>query len=188
MQGESSQSRQQKEEEFLSLYTACEHRLYTYIVMLIGNPTDAFDILQDTALTLWNKYDQYDRSRPFFTWAHEFAHYRTLRYRQLHAGDAPTLEPKAIDALATRFATVDPSHHQICAEFLPQCVQALSDGDRELIRLRYFAGTAVNAIAESLSRSANAISQSLIRVRRILKKCVEDAARQRQSRREGTMP
>src|ERR1035437_1121331 len=63
---------ERRTEDFMELYASCEHRLYTYIVMLIGDPVDARDILQDTALILWQKYDQFDRSKPFFAWAHEF--------------------------------------------------------------------------------------------------------------------
>lgn len=172
----------QRAKEFLELYASCEHRLYAYIVMLIGNPLDARDILQDTALTLWQKYDEFDRSRPFFTWAHEFARYRTLRYRQIHANDAPALEPEAIDALAVRFASIDQTHNQLRAELLPRCIERLNDDDRNLIRLRYFSGVSVKALAEKLSRSANGVSQSLVRIRRLLRICVEETLRRQQDR------
>jgi RNA polymerase sigma-70 factor, ECF subfamily len=171
---------QKRANEFLELYASCEHRLYTYIVMLIGNPVDARDILQDTALILWQKYDQFDRSRPFFAWAHEFARYRTLRYRQIHANDAPTLEPEALNALAARFASIDDTPDRLCAEALPECINRLRDDDRELIQLRYSSGIAVKALAEKLNRSANAVSQSLVRVRRLLRKCVEETIQQQQ--------
>jgi len=162
-----------KAEEFLELYASCEHRLFAYIMMLVGNPVDARDILQDTALTLWQKYDEFDRSRPFFTWAHEFARYRTLRYRQIHANDAPTLEPEALNALADRFVDDEGRRDLLYSDALPGCIEELSDGDRELIQLRYAGGVAVKLLAAKLNRSENAISQSLARVRRLLRKCVE---------------
>lgn len=167
-------------EEFLELYASCEHRLYAYIVMLIGNPVDARDILQDTALTLWQKYDEFDRSRPFFAWAHEFARYRTLRYRQIHANDAPTLEPEALNALAARFVDDEGNRDDLYSDALPGCIEELSDGDRELIQLRYAGGVAVKMLAEKLNRSENAVSQSLARVRRLLRKCVEKNIRRQE--------
>jgi RNA polymerase sigma-70 factor, ECF subfamily len=164
-------------DEFLELYASCERRLYAYIVTLIGNPVDARDILQDTALVLWQKYDGYDRRRPFFAWAHEFTRYRTLRYRQIHANDSPTLEPQALDAIAARMAHNDDSRDQLYAAALPACVEKLKDDDRELIRLRYASGTAVKVLSQRLNRSANAVSQSLARIRRLLRECVEETVR-----------
>jgi RNA polymerase sigma-70 factor (ECF subfamily) len=168
-------------EEFLELYASCEQRLYAYIVTLIANPVDARDILQDTALVLWQKYHQFDRRRPFFVWAREFARYRTLRYRQIHANDAPTLEPEALNAVATRLADTDSARDQLLTDALPGCIDGLSEADRELIRLRYSSGVAVKTLAKNLSRSDNAVSQSLARIRRLLRKCVEETIQRQQS-------
>jgi RNA polymerase sigma-70 factor, ECF subfamily len=177
---------QRRADEFLELYASCEHRLYVYIVTLIGNPIDAHDILQDTALVLWRKYDQFDRVRPFFAWAREFARYRTLRYRQIHANDAPALEPEALNAVAARLNSTDDARDRLYAEALPGCIDRLNENDRELVRLRYSTGTAVKAIAESLNRSVNGVSQSLARVRQLLRKCVEETVRQQQNQ-EGSL-
>ena len=166
-------------EEFTELYAACYRRLYLYIVTLIGNPLDAHDILQDTNLVLWQKFDQFERGTNFFAWAREVARYRVLRYRQMHLNDAPTLEPHVLDALARHRDTMEERHDRGYSEALPGCVEKLKEDDRELLRLRYAGGTAVQSLAEKLNRSANAISQSLARIRRLLRKCVEETMRGR---------
>ena len=171
----------QRAEEFLNLYASCERGLYAYIITLIGNPTDARDILQDTALILWQKFDDFDRRKPFFAWAHEFARYRTLRYRQIRANDLPALTPEALDAIATRMADRDDSRDRLYAEALPKCVEELKDTDRELIQLRYGTGTAVKVLSQKLNRSVNAVSQSLARVRRRLRECVEETVRRQEN-------
>lgn len=162
-------------EEFTELYAACYRRLYLYIVTLIGNPLDAHDILQDANLVLWQKFDQFERGSNFFAWAREIARYRVLRYRQMHLNDAPTLEPHVLDALARQRDTTDDCRDQLYTDALPECVEKLREDDRELLQLRYAKGAAVQALAERLNRSANAISQSLGRIRRLLRKCVADA-------------
>lgn len=167
-------------EEFLNLYSACQRSLYVYIVTLIGNPVDAHDVLQDTSLVLWQKFDQFELGTSFMAWAHEVARYRVLRYRQIHANDTPIFEPRVLDALAARITEPNPDQDSFRTEKLVGCVEALADADRELIRLRYSNGVRVKALAQRLHRSENAVSQSLGRIRRLLRKCVEDALERRE--------
>ncbi len=164
-------------EEFLELYSSCQHSLYVYIVTLIGNPVDAHDVLQDTNLVLWQKFDQFECGTSFSAWAREVARYRVLRYRQIHANDAPILAPSVLDALAKRLDEVDRRRDELYTEQLLDCIERLGDADRELIRLRYRSSVRVKALAEQLHRSENAVSQSLGRIRRLLRKCVEEGVK-----------
>lgn len=59
--------------EFLSLFLAVEADLYRYVCALVPKPSDARDVVQDTALALWQSFSQYDRRRPFLPWALRFA-------------------------------------------------------------------------------------------------------------------
>lgn len=166
-------------EEFTELYADCCRKLYLHIVTLIGNPLDAHDILQDTNLVLWQKFDQFERGTNFYAWAREVARYRVLRYRQMHLSDAPTLEPHVLDTLARHGDTTDDRRDQLYSDALPDCVEKLSEDDRELLQLRYGDGAAVGSLAAKMNRSANAVSQSLARIRRLLRKCVDDAIRRK---------
>jgi RNA polymerase sigma-70 factor, ECF subfamily len=171
-------------EEFTGLYSSCERRLYVYIVSLIGNPLDAHDVLQETSLILWQKFDQFRRGTHFLAWAREVARLRVLRYRRMHANNALLLQAKAIDALARHVDSDSDSPDRFFGEALVDCIKALHDGDRELIQLRYTSGASVQALAEKLGRSVNAVSHSLGRIRRLLRACVEDQARQKQVQRD----
>lgn len=165
-------------EEFLALYSSCQHSLYVYIVTLIGNPADAHDVLQDTNLVLWQKFGQFESGTSFSAWAREIARYRVLRYRQIHANDAPMLDPAVLDALIGRIERSEPGRDELYADKLLGCIEQLGDADRDLIRLRYLSSVRVKALAEQLHRSENAVSQSLGRIRRLLRKCVEENMKQ----------
>jgi RNA polymerase sigma-70 factor, ECF subfamily len=172
--------------EFLDLYSACDRRLFVYIISLLGNPTDAHDVLQDASLVLWEKFEQFEPGTNFYSWAREVARYRVLRYRQIHANDAPMFDPRVLDALAARLDAIDDCEDQFYSETLTDCIELLGDADRELIRLRYLSGVRVKTLSERLNRSENAVSQSLGRIRRLLRKCVEDSARRQKD--QGAMP
>jgi RNA polymerase sigma-70 factor, ECF subfamily len=169
---------QQRAEEFTHLYSSCQRRLYLYIAALIGNPWDAYDILQDTNLVLWQKFDHFQAGTSFIAWAREVARYRVLRYRQMHANDTPTFEPSVLDALAMRLNRRDDRHDSLYSDALPACIEKLSADDRELIRLRYTDRATIKMLADKLRRSVNAISLALGRIRRSLRKCIDAAAQE----------
>jgi RNA polymerase sigma-70 factor (ECF subfamily) len=175
MDEQRTQPDQRRTAEFIELYSACQHSLYVYIVTLIGNPVDAHDVLQDVNLVLWEKFEQFRPGSNFRAWAREIARYRVLRYRQMRANDAPMLDPRVLETLAARLDDAGQPHDELYADKLLDCISQLSDADRQLIELRYRRKVQVKDLSRQLSRSENAVSQSLGRIRRLLRKCVEDA-------------
>ncbi len=57
------------QQRFLSLFLRSEREIFRYVAVLVPNVTDAEDIVQQTALALWEKFDAYDPSQPFTPWA-----------------------------------------------------------------------------------------------------------------------
>jgi DNA-directed RNA polymerase specialized sigma24 family protein len=58
---------------FMRLLLANEREIMRYVCALVPSPNDAEEIVQQTAILLWEKFDQYDQSRPFTPWACRFA-------------------------------------------------------------------------------------------------------------------
>src|SRR6188472_871457 len=67
--GDASASQQR----FLTLFLRSEREIFRYVAVLVPNVTDAEDIVQQTALALWEKFDAYDATQPFTPWACRFA-------------------------------------------------------------------------------------------------------------------
>lgn len=55
--------------EFLKLIIAHQDDLRAFLASLVRNGHDREDVFQETVLTLWDKFDEYDRSRAFGAWA-----------------------------------------------------------------------------------------------------------------------
>ena len=55
--------------QFLRLYTRHQHRILAYIYTLVPNRADAEDLLQDTAVLLWEKFAQFELGTDFIAWA-----------------------------------------------------------------------------------------------------------------------
>src|ERR1035438_7427681 len=61
------------QQRFLALFLRSEREIFRYVTALVPNLVEAEEIVQQTALALWEKFDSYDPSRPFTPWACRFA-------------------------------------------------------------------------------------------------------------------
>src|SRR5215212_6935152 len=68
------------QQRFLSLFLRSEREVFRYAAALVPNVADAEDIVQQTALALWEKFDAYDSSQPFTPWACRFALNKTKQW------------------------------------------------------------------------------------------------------------
>jgi RNA polymerase sigma-70 factor, ECF subfamily len=57
-----------KTHEFNGLMRRSYSRAYSTAYRLVGNATDAEDLIQEAYVRVWSAFDRYDRSRPFETW------------------------------------------------------------------------------------------------------------------------
>lgn len=160
--------------EFLDLFTGSQLRLYRYIVTLVGNQTDAEDILQNVNLILLRKCDQFELGTNFLAWSTGIAYlevlkYRTARKRPMYELSEATLAVLAAEALK-RSSALD---HRNAA--LPGCMEKLPATDRALVNSHYFQGLSWEAIAETLGRTSSSVRHSICRIRRELKRCIDAA-------------
>ena len=56
-------------QRFLSLFLRTEREIFRYVAALVPNVAGAEDIVQQTAVALWEKFDAYDPAQPFTPWA-----------------------------------------------------------------------------------------------------------------------
>ena len=64
--------------EFVSLLTASQRRLYAFICTLVIDRTDADEVLQETNLALWEQAERFEAGTDFVAWACRVAHYKVL--------------------------------------------------------------------------------------------------------------
>lgn len=57
-----------------------QHHVLGFVQMLLPSVHDAEEVLQETSIVLWNKWDQYDPERDFVKWACGIARYEVFRY------------------------------------------------------------------------------------------------------------
>jgi len=158
--------------QFVELYTEHYPRLQYYLMALLPTSNDAVDVLQETSLVLWKKFDAFEIGTNFLAWACKIARLQAMKHyerssRSAKLFDSTVLEKLADDAEDTALRPAVP------LEVLEGCLDNLSATDQTLIRRRYEHGSTVKQIAIDIGRSANSLSKSLGRIRRVLLKCIE---------------
>ena len=83
-----------KSEHFFRLYNAAQKRIYAYLLIMVHNHSDAEDLHQETASVLWERFDEFDKSKSFTAWAIGIARNKALDYLFL-------MSRKEIDEKAT---------------------------------------------------------------------------------------
>src|SRR5215218_100140 len=69
-----------KNKPFLRLFLQNQRRLYAYILTLLPNRADADDVLQETSLVMWDKFDPADPPTDFLAWARRVAYHKVLDF------------------------------------------------------------------------------------------------------------
>ena len=164
-------------DEFVDLITRHRGALFGYILALVQNTTDAEDLMQQTCLVLWRKFDQYDPEGNFVQWAAKTAQFEVLNFFKRRRRDRVVLSDELLGDLALAAEEAD-DRDTARKEALVGCMAKLSDEDRKLIEQCYAGRARIKSVAESLGRSADGVYKSLGRIRRWLFECVERALAQ----------
>jgi RNA polymerase sigma-70 factor, ECF subfamily len=156
---------------FVRLLLQHQNELLAYVFPLVGCLDDAQDVLQETATALWQKFDQYDASRPFLPWAKMFARHEVLMHHRKRRRYT-FLTEELVESLIERQAEQEPDTQQL-QHALADCVKKLSDADRRLLDQRYGQpGTTIQQLAAETGQSPNVLYKGLARIRRQLLLCV----------------
>ena len=159
-------------EQFIKEYTACEQDLRFYIGSLINNKSDIDDILQETATTIWKKYDGRDLEKPFLPWALAFAFNAVRNYHQR----LKTKKKYFSDELLESMIGVEEKRHEELGSqglVLQAAVRRLSERERLLIEHRYSSGGTIQELALKLGEKPDALYKQLQRIREKLLKTIQ---------------
>lgn len=162
-----------REEQFAELYSNCQHRLFGYVMGLVHNSADAQDILQQTAVTAWRKFDDFQPNTDFVRWAITIARYETLNFVKYKRRSKVFFNQSLMEQLGDSFSESSSEMAEARMEALSHCLKKLPATDTKLIECRYTYGLGSHQIAEVLNRSQSSICNSLRRVRENLMRCIQ---------------
>lgn len=164
-------------ERFTSLVVIHQPTILGFIRTLLPQTSEAEDLLQKTCLVAWQKFDQFDETTKFSTWACQIAYFEVKNYLRTKARDRHVFSDDVLEKIAVE-STRDTDRMAEERAALHQCVQALVSEERDLLAQAYADGNTVQQIAATLDRSANSLYKQLNRIRRRLYNCIIARIRQ----------
>ena len=104
-----------REELFLKFFLENQRRIYAFILALVPVPSDADDLLQETAAVMWRKLDEFKRGSDFIAWAISIARYQVLAFRKTQ--------------MRNRFRFSDVTYEALAAQITPSSLGTDERGD-----------------------------------------------------------
>ncbi len=167
-----SASKSTAQQEFLRVFLANEREIFRYVAALVPPTADAQEIVQQTAVVLWEKFDQYDTSRPFAPWACRFALNIARQWMARRQRWKTLLDGGLAQELTLRREQLRPDF-DARLEHLDRCLEKLPEKQRFLVDGYYFKQSSVETVAQQARRTVDAVYKALQRIRLQLRECME---------------
>jgi RNA polymerase sigma-70 factor (ECF subfamily) len=163
---------QDRQELFVRLFARHERELRRYAMTLLADLVAVDDVMQETSVALWRKFDAYRTEQPFLAWACKFTYFEALKYRKKWQSQRRFFSSETFEALAEDTEPVAEQHESERLA-LQDCLTKLPEADRELVGLRYATETSIAELAGATGQPAKSLYRALERIRRVLALCVQ---------------
>ena len=164
------------QQRFLALFLRSEREIFRYVAVLVPNVIEAEEIVQQTALALWEKFDSYDPARPFTPWACRFALNQARQWMERRQKWQILLADGLAEELARRREDLAPELERRLVH-LEGCVAKLPGEQRTVVEGYFYRRLGIEALAKESGRTVEATYKKLQRIRSALRQCLENAVK-----------
>ncbi len=161
---------------FVELWTRYQEDVRRYVSMLIPRQGDVDDVLQELAVALLTKFTEYDSALPFIPWANRFAYLEVLKWRQKQARNRLVFSDELLAQLDQAIAEETPML-EIRRQALNDCLQKLTQRDRDLLLARYATHGAVQQAAKQRGIRVERLYRFVAKLRAVLLDCIDATLR-----------
>jgi RNA polymerase sigma-70 factor (ECF subfamily) len=180
-------SRQGDAAAFTELVVLHQGRVRAYIGGTIGRPDVVDDLAQEVFLSALRSLDTYKAEAPFGIWLLGIARHKTLMHLRREVRRLAR-ETRSLDVVLAdlRLRVLENDEMNLAVReqeitALQRCLERLPPGGAEMITERYFQARPISDIARAKGKREGTIRMSLLRLRHVLRTCVEQRlAKERQ--------
>jgi len=160
-----------RDERFVKLFAQSEPSLRLFLRSLLPSWEDTDEVLQETSLVLWRKFDSFTEGTEFLRWACMVARFEALKYRRGKARDRHVFSQDIMELIAEEAVEELPDLERE-RKALEVCLQRLGARERSWVESVYGSNLHIREVAERSGRSAGSLYKALHRVRLGLLECV----------------
>jgi RNA polymerase sigma-70 factor (ECF subfamily) len=160
----------ERSREFLEHLLPNQNAIRSFIYSIHPQAGDLDDIMQNTAISLWEKFETFDSSREFLPWAHRLAYFEVLRHRKKRSRDRLVFSEELVDLLAGEDSPA--AQGEPLLQALEGCVSRLDTRVRAVVEARYASGHSIADLAKGSGESVHRMYRQLEKAREMLVSCV----------------
>lgn len=139
--------------------------------MALPQPDYADEVYQETSITLWEKFHEFQPGTNFAAWATTIARYKILQFQHRKMRDRRVFSEPLISEILSQGEKLDEAFDRRRG-YLADCLKKLNYRDRDLLRRRFVLGLTSSEVANALRRSPSFVSKALSRIHRSLFQCI----------------
>lgn len=173
-----STEREVRYSEFVGLLARHDQAIRRFIRSLLPTSEGVDDVLQETALECWRKYDEFVPAGPdaavdeFIRWACVIARYKVLSWQRDKARDRLVFRDSVVERLAEA-ATEGLARREQERQAVESCLGKMPETQRSLVLSVHTPGQSIAAIAAESGVKARRLYGEVNALRKILLQCVE---------------
>lgn len=156
---------------FINLLTNHYCRLHSFVLCMVPNKADADDVMQETTLLMWEKFNEFEPGTDFFAWAKAIARYRILNLRKRKARSHCQLDENVLELLQSDRESYDDQVDKKL-DALRSCIRKLSKDHRTILQFKYSAEIPARMIAKQTGMPLHTLYRKLSNLHAILLSCV----------------
>jgi RNA polymerase sigma-70 factor, ECF subfamily len=168
----SSTTRRERDDQYVELLTRHKSQLFRFVFALVNSLPDAEDVFQQAAITMWDKFGEFEPGTDFYAWACSIARFKALDFFKAKGRQRLYFSDELIEEIAQRNRW-DPELDQAKLRALANCRGKLSENDQQLLAACYGGGGSIRDAASQLGRPVGSVYDSLSRIRRALYGCIK---------------
>lgn len=158
---------------FLGHFLKNREGLSAFIWVMVGDRHQVEEILQETSVVLWEKFDTFREDSSFGAWARQVALNVTRNARRKLSKAPRPLSEETARAIADAFdRTEGLGGEEEWRGALENCLQRLPASWKQLIDNRYFKDEGLSEMAGRLGRSMAGVNAALCKARAALETCL----------------
>ncbi|MGH2270919.1 sigma-70 family RNA polymerase sigma factor [Anaerohalosphaeraceae bacterium U12dextr] len=168
-----------KSVRFFSLYTTVQGRVYAFLMMLLHNRNAAEELLQETAATMWEKFDTFREGENFGAWAIAIARNKAFEYLRSNKKMKMLFSEECYQKMVEK-ACESSSDFHARLNALEQCIRKLELNQRQLLQLRYQDNVPVKEISQQIGGSPRLVYKRLVCIFELMRVCIQRTVAQQE--------
>lgn len=157
--------------EFLRAFTRHEPAIRAFVRRLVPSRSDADDVLQEVAVVLWDKFDEFQSGGDFRAWACGIARFKVLSWLRDKGRSRLVLDMNVVELIAEE-SLQEESRLEQQRFALESCFEKIPVTERSLLTRAYQRDVQIQEVAAASGRTVGGFYQWLHRMRKSLLECI----------------